>query len=84
MAISKEMIKEAKIYVIKSLEYHLDATESEINQFVERIENEDPENWTCGFGDELVPDFEKMRSENLKKVNNPLELIPGFMGTEKG
>jgi len=67
MAISKEMIQEAKTYVIKSLEYHLDATKSEINQFIERIENEDPENWTCGFGDELVHDFEEMREENSKK-----------------
>ena len=66
MAISKEMIQEAKTYVIKSLEYHLDATESEIKQFVARIENEDLENWTCGFGDELVPDFEQMRNENLE------------------
>jgi len=69
MAISKEFIQESKINVIKGLEYHLDATESEINQFVERIDNEDPENWTCGFGDELVPDFEKMRQEN--KDNEP-------------
>ena len=64
MAISKEMIQESKINVIKSLEYHLDATNKEIEQFVKRIENEDPENWTCGFADELVPDFEKMRKEN--------------------
>ena len=69
MAINKEFIQESKINVIKGLEYHLDATESEINQFVERIDNEDPENWTCGFGDELVPDFEKMRQEN--KDNEP-------------
>lgn len=62
--ISKEMIEESKINVIKSLEYYLDATNEEINQFIERIENEDPENWTCGFGDELVPDFEQMRKEN--------------------
>ena len=66
MAISKEMIQESKINVIRSLEYHLDATEKEINQFVKRIEDENPENWTCGFGDELVPDFEKMREENLE------------------
>ena len=65
MTISKEMIHESKINVIRSLEYHLDATEKEINQFIERIENENPENWTCGFGDELVPDFEQMRKENL-------------------
>lgn len=62
--ISKEMIEESKINVIKSLEYYLDATNEEINQFIERIENEDPKNWTCGFGDELVPDFEQMRKEN--------------------
>ena len=67
--ISKEMIEESKINVIKSLEYYLDATNEEINQFIERIENEDPENWTCGFGDELVPDFEQMRKEN--KENKP-------------
>tara|TARA_R100000908_G_scaffold30358_1_gene13668 strand:- start:413 stop:625 length:213 start_codon:yes stop_codon:yes gene_type:complete len=69
MAISKEMIQKSKIYIIKLLEYHLDATENEINQFVKRIDDEDPENWTCGFADELVPDFEKMRQEN--KDNEP-------------
>ena len=69
MAISKEMIQEDKIHVIKALEYYLDATNSEIKQFVKRIEDEDPENWTCGFADELVPDFEKMRQEN--KDNEP-------------
>ena len=67
MAISKEFIQESKISVIKALEEYLDATNEEINQFIERIENEDPENWTCGFGDELVPDFEEMRSENKNK-----------------
>jgi hypothetical protein len=67
MAIDKEMIQESKINVIKSLEYYLDATENEIHQFVKRIEEEDPENWTCGFSDELVPFFEEMRIENLKK-----------------
>ena len=40
MAISKEMIQESKINVIRLLEYHLDATEKEINQFVKRIEDE--------------------------------------------
>ncbi len=67
MAISKEFIQESKISVIKALEEYLDATNEEINQFIERIENEDPENWTCEFGDELVPDFEEMRSENKNK-----------------
>ena len=67
MSISKEFIQESKISVIKALEEYLDATNEEINQFIERIENEDPENWTCGFGDELVPDFEEMRSENKNK-----------------
>tara|TARA_B100000035_G_scaffold65087_1_gene52878 strand:- start:97 stop:309 length:213 start_codon:yes stop_codon:yes gene_type:complete len=69
MAISKEMIQESKINVIRSLEYYLNATENEIHQFVKRIEDEDSENWTCGFADELVPDFEKMRQEN--KDNKP-------------
>lgn len=69
MAISKEMIQESKINVIRSLEYYLNATENEIHQFVKRIEDEDSENWTCGFADELVPDFEKMRQEN--KDNEP-------------
>ena len=64
MAISKEFIQESKISVIKALEEYLDATNEEINQFIERIENEDPENWTCEFGDELVPDFEQMRINN--------------------
>lgn len=67
MAIDKEMIQESKISVIKALECHLDATESEIHQFVKKIEDEDPENWTCGFGDELVPDFEEMRIKNKNK-----------------
>ncbi len=67
MSISKEFIQESKISVIKALEEYLDATNEEINQFIERIENEDPENWTCEFGDELVPDFEEMRSENKNK-----------------
>jgi len=69
MAISKEMISESKYNVIKSLEYYLNATNNEIHQFIKRIEDEDPENWTCGFADELVPDFEKMRQEN--KDNKP-------------
>jgi|TARA_R100000081_G_C4673385_1_gene93731 hypothetical protein len=69
MTISKEMIQESKINVIRSLEYYLNATENEIHQFVKRIEDEDSENWTCGFADELVPDFEKMRQEN--KDNKP-------------
>ena len=64
MAISKEMISESKHNVIKSLEYYLNATNNEIHQFIKRIEDEDLENWTCGFADELVPDFEKMRQEN--------------------
>lgn len=72
MAISKEMIfnftinriKEDKINVIKILKEYLNATDSEIQQFTERIESEDPEDWTCGVMDELVPDFEKMREEN--------------------
>tara|TARA_Y100000389_G_C17202034_1_gene384168 strand:- start:246 stop:470 length:225 start_codon:yes stop_codon:yes gene_type:complete len=64
MAIDKKMVQESKNNVIALLEYHLGATENEIHQFVKRIEDEDPENWTCGFGDELVPDFEEMRSEN--------------------
>ena len=69
MAISKEMIQESKINVIKSLEYYLNATGDEIHQFIKRIEDENLENWTCGFADELVPDFEKMRQEN--KDNEP-------------
>tara|TARA_R110000796_G_scaffold167037_1_gene283882 strand:- start:640 stop:843 length:204 start_codon:yes stop_codon:yes gene_type:complete len=67
MAISKEMINEDKINVIEILKEYLNATDAEIQQFTERVENEDPENWTCGFGDELVPYFEEMRIENLKK-----------------
>ena len=69
MAISKKILELAKYNVIKLLEYYLNATENEINQFIKRIEDEDPENWTCGFADELVPDFKKMRQEN--KDNEP-------------
>jgi len=64
MAISKEMINEDKINVIQILKEYLNATDSEIQQFTERIEGEDPEDWTCGVMDELVPDFEQMREEN--------------------
>jgi hypothetical protein len=66
MSISKEMIKEDKIHVVKALEYYLDATSTEIKQFVKLIEDEDPENWTCGFEDELLPLFEQMRKDNKK------------------
>ena len=64
MTISKEMIAECKINVIETLIKHLNANENEINQFSEFIENEDPENWTCGFTDELIPAFEEMRKNN--------------------
>ena len=64
--ISKKMIQEDKINVIEVLRSYLKATDSEIQQFTKRIEDEDPENWTCGISDELIPDFEKMREENLK------------------
>ncbi len=64
MTISKKMIQEDKKIVISILKEYLNATDDEINQFTERIENEDPENWTCGIADELVPDFEEMRKEN--------------------
>ena len=40
MAISKEMINEDKINVIKVLKEYLDATEGEIQQFIKRIEGE--------------------------------------------
>lgn len=64
MAISEKMIQKDKKIVISILKEYLNATDDEINQFTERIENEDPENWTCGIADELVPDFEEMRKEN--------------------
>ena len=64
MVISEKMIQEDKKIVISILKKYLNATNDEINQFTERIENEDPENWTCGVGDELVPDFKEMRKEN--------------------
>ena len=64
MAISEKMIQEDKKIVISILKEYLNATDNEINQFTKRIENEDPENWTCGIADELVPDFEEMRKEN--------------------
>ena len=64
--ISKKMIQEDKINVIEILRSYLKATDSEIQQFTKRIEDEDPENWTCGISDELIPDFEEMREENLK------------------
>ena len=65
MAISKKMIQISKTGTIKLLEDHFGATKKEIKQYTKRIENEDPENWTCGFYDELVPFFEEMRKENL-------------------
>jgi hypothetical protein len=64
MAISKEMIKSDKVIVINILKEYLEATDGEVQQFIKRIEDEDPENWTCGISDELVPDFEEMRREN--------------------
>jgi len=64
MGISKEMINENKINVVKVLKEYLGATESEIQQFIKRIENEDPENWTCGMEDELIPYFEQLRLQN--------------------
>ena len=64
MAISEKMIQEDKKIVISILKEYLNATDDEINQFIILIESEDPENWTCGIADELVPDFEEMRKEN--------------------
>jgi hypothetical protein len=61
MTISKEMITESKESVINVLEEYYGATEEEITKFSNLIENEDPENWTCGFEDELVPLFEEVR-----------------------
>ena len=64
MTISKKMIQEDKKIVISILKEYLNATDDEINQFTKIIENEDPTNWTCGVGDELIPDFGEMRKEN--------------------
>tara|TARA_R110000851_G_scaffold333298_1_gene511926 strand:+ start:461 stop:670 length:210 start_codon:yes stop_codon:yes gene_type:complete len=68
MAISKEMIQGDKIKVIETLKKYLNATNKEIKQFIVLVESEDVENWTCGFGDELVPLFEEMRANNQVKV----------------
>tara|TARA_Y100000389_G_scaffold165437_1_gene169638 strand:- start:249 stop:494 length:246 start_codon:yes stop_codon:yes gene_type:complete len=67
MKIINENIKEDKINVIQILKEYLNATDSEIQQFTERVEDEDPEDWTCGVMDELVPDFEQMRKENRER-----------------
>jgi hypothetical protein len=61
--ISKKDIEISKEIVIEGLKEWYKATDEEINQFTKLIENEDPEDWTCGFSDELVPTFEKMRKK---------------------
>ena len=63
--ISKKNIEISKEIVIEGLKKWYNATDEEINQFVKLIENDNPEDWTCGFGDELVPTFEKMKSKNM-------------------
>ena len=63
MMIGTKMINESKRSVINVLEEYYGATEEEITQFSNLIENEDPENWTCGFEDELVPLFEEVRAK---------------------
>ena len=65
MAISLEMIKESKGIVVKGLIEHFDAKPSELIMFGRALASD--EDWTCGFADELVPDFKKMRQENKDK-----------------
>lgn len=60
-------INESKLIVINTLKEHFKATNDEIEQFTKLIEQEDPENWTCGFGDELLPLFEEMRKLNTNQ-----------------
>jgi len=65
MTIETKMINECKRSVINVLEEYFGATEEEITLFSNFIENEDPENWTCGFEEELLPLFKEIR----KKAN---------------
>ena len=65
MTIETKMINECKRSVINVLEEYFGATEEEITLFANFIENEDPENWTCGFEEELLPLFKEIR----KKAN---------------
>ncbi len=60
-------INDSKRIVINTLKEYFKATNDEIEQFTKLIEQEDPENWTCGFGDELLPLFEEMRKLNESK-----------------
>jgi len=62
--ISKEMITESKEIVINVLEKYYGATKEEITQLSLLIENEDPENWTCGIVDEILPLFKEVRLKN--------------------
>ncbi len=63
MAISPILIKESKFYVQGILLNYFDATEEELNMFEKKINNENVENWTCGFEDELLPLFEEIRNK---------------------
>jgi len=65
--ISPFFINESKLIVINTLKEYFKATNEEIEQFTELVEQEGPENWTCGFGDELLPLFEEMRTLNTNQ-----------------
>ena len=71
MAISKKMIIKSKNNVLKTLVKHFNATQEEISVFETLVENEDRENWTCGFEDELVPLFRQIR--RLDKTKDSLD-----------
>ena len=64
MAISEKMINNSKDSVMKILTKYFDATPAELFQL--DLELTDPEDWTCGFEDELLPLFLKLRLKKIK------------------
>jgi len=63
MSISPILIEECRFHVLGILLKYFDATEEELNEFENKINSEDQENWTCGFEDELLPLFEEIRNK---------------------
>jgi len=64
MAISEKLINKSKNNVMRLLTLHFNATAAELYQMDIRLT--DPEDWTCGFEDELLPLFLEMRKNIIK------------------
>jgi hypothetical protein len=56
------MIEENKQNVIKALKKYFNATDMEIEKF-EKTSIKEPMDWTCGFSDEIVPNFLALREQ---------------------